>query len=396
MPHRKKQSWKKSIVRATSASLIDPWRDNARAKIFMAGALGCFGYNLLDLSQNYYLTGEGMFAITVFNALRMALLGFFGFFISYWCMARPHARVVIIVGQIAGLALVLAWPLSAVGNAVGFALLTSSFWAAYHIRFAIKQSRENYGPETAFSSLVMVMSGSAGSFLAGWMLHSNNYTASIVISSLPLLIATQILIMKIPRSNLIKRGWRMIKRRRPSSRMSVYCGILHAVQDSALPVWLRIMNVSPIVTGFMMGIRPFLGLILTPAIGHLVQKGSMGAVRVGGALVMVGWLFMIGMNYNQLFFIPAFAFMSSGAGLILTANVSRWYKLRSPAGLMAREYLAAMGRSPAFFLVLPLAFALPAAYPFLGVGMALLFIFGIHPMNKKKSIQIIDPIINAP
>jgi len=115
-----------------------------------------------------------------------------------------------------------------------------------------------------------------------------------------------------------------------------------------MPVWLRLIGISPLVTGALLALRPLLSFLLTPLVGHIVHGSNRRAVRVGGLLILAGWLWLALTLDTVWMLLPAFGLLVVGGNLITTAEIGRWYKLRSPAGIIARESAITLGRCPVF------------------------------------------------
>jgi len=381
MAHEKFSALKNLLA----VSFIDPWRDRKRAKIMLAGTLGSFAAYMLGMALNYGIAGEGFKVTISFQIARLALLGFLGIPFSYWCLACRFPRLVLFLSQFAGLVFFMIDPHSAVTNALGFFLVSSPFWAIYAFRFAVQQSRENHGHETALSSFVFLISGSAGTYMGGWLLHTDRFLLSLFICALLFIVASQLLFVRLPHAPSWRDVWPTMRRRKASTRISFFNGILSTVQDVCIPIWLRAIGQSPLSSGIMLALQPILGFLITPIVGSLVQKGSLRSVRWGGVIIMLGWLMLAAAIDLPWLFLPAFALLASGQNLISVAEVNRWYKMRSPVGILAREGALAFGRCPTFAVTLPVIFLIPAVYPVAGIATALLFIFGVRSRKGKKA-----------
>jgi hypothetical protein len=368
-----------------TAALVEPWYDSDRAKILLAGSLGGFGLGLMDLALNYTIAGQGLSATLIFLAFRLGMAGLLAFPFFYQCLTVSWARHIYIGAQFLGLALLLKWPASAFGNAAGYILLSTPFWAVYHLRFAVQRSRHNHGRETALSGLLFTLTGSASALLAGWLLQTDEYVMALFVSSILLFLATQVLMVRLPAAGYTRQAWSLMGRRRPSTRLSVLTGVVNAAQDFSMPSWLRLIGLSPLATGALLALRPILSFLLTPLVGHLVHGSNRRAVQVGGLLILAGWLWLALSVGTIWALLPAFGLLVVGGNLIYTAEISRWYKTRSPAGIIARETAITFGRCPAFALTLPVIFLAPAAYPLAGIAVAILFICSTGLFRSKTS-----------
>jgi hypothetical protein len=146
---------------------------------------------------------------------------------------------------------------------------------------------------------------------------------------------------------------------------------------------MRMTGLSPLTTGSILALRLILGLLLTPLVGHLAHHSKTRAVRLGGVLALAGWMWLtitFGMTWMLL---PAFGLLVAAGNLATTVEIGRWYDLRAPAGIVARETSQVLGRCPMFLLTFPLIFLAPGFYPLLGLLTAILFIGGTR-WNKGK------------
>ncbi len=374
-----------SLKKLAILSFLEPWRDRTRAKIFLAGTVGVFAASMLSMALNYGIAGEGFKVTISFQIARLALLGFLGITFSYWCLSHKSHRLYVLASQSLGLMLLMTNPHSAFTNAIGFFFTSSPFWAIFSLRFAGQQSRTNHGHEIALSSFLSILSGSAGTFCGGYLLDIGLYQLAIFISAVLFLIATQLLIRPIPSPPSPRQTWKVLRQRDPSTRITLYNGILSTVQDVSLTIWLRAIGQSALSAGTLLALQPILGFIITPIIGRLVQAGGMKSIRVGGINILLGWLLLIPALRQSWLFLPSFALMAAGINLITSAEVNRWFKLRSATGIVAREVALAMGRCPTFTVTLPIIFLIPSLYPITGIATALLFIFGVRPLKIKKT-----------
>jgi hypothetical protein len=372
-------------LKFVTSVLVDPWRDFERAKILLAGGLGVFGVCLLCLVLSYTLAGQGLTDNLIYQILRILALGLLGIGASFWLVSKPKGRLWVLLCQIFGVGLFILGPTSPVCCAIGYALATSGFWATYNERFALQQSVNNNGREMALGMLWALVTNAGGTWLGGYLLQKNLYGFSLTLGLAMVVIATQLLYSPFPCGNILKEASSLIPKRKPSSWMSFYAGILSAVQDSCLPSWFRVMGLSPLSTGTILAMQSVLGFVFAPIVGNLVQKGTFRSSRVGGVVVFAGWVLMFAVISNPWLLAVTLGFLSVGRNFIDTTEATRWFKLKTPQAITARENLLAYGRFVGFSAALPMAFLAAPLYPALAIGVSFLFMFGI-PVRSRGLI----------
>ena len=365
--------------------LIDPWRDIERTKVLLAGMLGGFGGSLFCLVLNYSIAGYGLATTITFQITRLFTIGMFFIGFCFWLMTKPGARFWLLLIQAIGVTFFLAWPDNVIMLALGYGLIASPFWAIYNYRFSVQQSLKNNGGETALSMFSLMLAGSVGTWMGGWLLQNNHYDIAIYAGIGLYALSSQILFVRNTSDFLLKKTWHAIASRGPSSRMSLFSGMLNTIQDTSLPAWFRIIGQSPLQAGTMLALKPILGFFFTPLIGRLIQTGTLRAIRCGGVCMILSWMLMAVCIHFGWSILPAIGLMACSANLIDSTEATRWFKLRSPAGIVARENLLALGRAPTFAIALPIAFLAPMFYPTVGIAAGLLLIFGVRLPKKKSS-----------
>lgn len=358
-------------------AFIAPWRDVGRARVLLLGVTGGFSVSILGFSISFHMAQQGMMAATYYALVVLLVGGLVLFPCSFLLMRGRYGWVRIVLTQLVGAAILLIQPSHAVLVGAGAVLLQHPFWASYHFRFSIQRSFANHGAETALAALIFMWAGAAGAFAAGAFLQTGGYIWCIALGSGLLIFSTLLLLPHGAVENVYRTFRRILRRRKLSARLSGFSGAACAAMDYALPAWLLIMGVSPLVSGFMLGARPLLGLVLTPIIGRMVQRGSRQALVVGAVCIVLAWL-EIGtsavLGLPSYVFLVGLALLATGNTLVGTAEVSRWYKMRSASGVFAREVALTTGRLPTLLISFPLVFIAPLAYPLVGGFFACLLI----------------------
>lgn len=361
-----------------------PWRDRGRALILLAGMVGSFGAGVQRLYLNYTLAGQGFGVTAPFQMMHQALLGFIGVPLALWLLAMPWGRWKIFGLQCIGFGLFCFGLPNAFLPALAYFFAASPFWALYSARYARRQTIDNRGNETALSTFLLILSA-AISMWGGGLLMDAGYGMSLMLGGTAMIIvATQLLFR--PEDNPFDIGVlrRSLRWRHAAVRFTVLGGILYTLIESCIPIWFRVIGLSAGTTGWLMGIRVIISFLLTPVVGHLIQKDTLRAGIAGGAMLVGGWALLYYGQQDPPYLTAALVALSIATNLINPAETNRWYKRRRVEAIAAREGLLAAGRVPSFLLVLPAIFYSPTIYPFVGLGMSLVFLFTLRPPGQKK------------
>jgi len=374
-----------------SGAYINPWRDGVRAKVLMIGFLGNLGYGALSFSLNYSMAGVDITNSMIYQMLRMALMGYICVPLTFWLLARFKSRVLLLILQLCGLGFYFIDPDSGVFNALGIAISFSPYLALHSYRFAKNQSQENRGNETALNSYLIVFGYSIGLFLGGLFLQHNMLREVVLAGSLCVIIGAFFLYFPITAKDNRHKVWGLIGHNKPSTRISFFYGLFNPMVDGCMPVWMRILGISPLGAGINMSLRPMIGLFLTPLVGWLIQKKGFRAGQLGGIGMIFGWSLMAGSSQYPWMLAAGLGILSIGTNLLSPMEVGRWQKRRSSAAIISREILVASGRIPAYGIGIATAFLLPIAFPLLGLTISGMFILGTRPHRKGlggKHIEI--------
>lgn len=342
---------------------------------------GLFGAGMQGLAINYHMAGEGLWAATLFQIFRMLLLGLVGIPGTFWLLSRAGGRYWLLFFQLMGSALFLVENGSAIITGLAFVLTSGPYWGLFSLRNATALSRDNHGNETALLNYLQTIVCSVGIFAGGYVLDYHLYKEAMVVGGLLLALSTQALAIKRKPEPLAKRAWAILGWRKPTTRLTLMVSSLFSFMDFGMPTWMRLIGLSPLSTGLMLSLRPIIGLILTPVVGHLIYKGGLRAGRAGGVLLFIGWGILLGATYAHELLLPALVVLTIGIGLIGPLEVNRWFKRRSAAALVAREWILAAGRVPSAAIIIPAVFLMPPLFPFLGALLGALFFVGA----KKRS-----------
>jgi hypothetical protein len=365
------------------AGLIAPWLHAGRLKMLLAGFMGGLSMAMLDLGTSYSAAADGLLATSLFLVLRLTLAGVVGFAGCYFLMSRQWGRAYLVALQAVGTAILLMESHLQILNAIGLTLIGSPFWAVYHFQFAVQRSRHNHGQETALAGLLFLVSSSLGSLLTGWCLQMGYVKWALGGGAGLAALVTLMTYTSIPAKAYGRLAVKAMRRRRISTRTSIHAGTMHTVLDFCVPAWLLTLGLSPLSTGLALALRPVLGLALSPIAGHLAQTSGVRSIQIGCGMIILGWVWMALAVPHEALLIPAFGLLAAGSKMISPAEVGRWYKMRTPEAVVAREAALTIGRIPMFAVALPVAFLAPAAYPVVGVGAALLFLSAGYARRRK-------------
>ena len=371
-----------------TGAFVTPWQDHARAKIMMIGFWGNMAYGIQSFALNYAMAGEGFTQSIIYQILRMVIMGVLIAPLTFWLISQYPSRFLLALMQAVGILFFLVDPASGFFNAVGFAMTGTSYWVLYNYNIAMGQSRENYGNETALSSFIIIVSYSAGLFLGGVLLEHDLLSTATIGGSIVAIIVTQLLFKHVPKAAHMHDAKRLIGWDKPSTRLSILASLQNIVIDGCMPIWMRVIGLSPLTAGLNMALRPIIGTMLTPVAGLLIQRGGLKAPQLGAIALVTGWILLATTHTFPWLLVIAMTALSMGTNLISPAEISRWYKRRSAAGVIARELLMVAGRVPAFVMAIPVIFFAPLAYPFLGLAVTGLFVWGTRPKRKGLGQRI--------
>ncbi len=380
----------RSIRNIASGAYIAPWRNRTRAKIMATGFVANLGYGTLSFSLNYAMAGEGMTQSLTYQMLRMALMGFLAVPGTFWLISRFQSRFLLLALQLAGLGFFfIDQGTSGFWNAFGITAAFAPYLAMHEYRFSKNQSVENRGNETALNNYLIIIGYSIGLLSGGALLQHDHLRLATLGGGLCTIIGTFLLYVPVTGRNNARKVWTLLGRDKPSTRLSFFYGLFNPMVDGCLPVWMRILGISPIGAGINLSLRPMIGLFLTPLVGWLIQKKGMRAGQIGGVGMVIGWTLMAGAQSYPWMLAFGLGILSIGSNLLAPMEVSRWFKRRSSAGVIAREILVASGRFPAYGLGITTAFLLPIAYPLMGLGISALFMFGTRPTRKGLAWRLL-------
>ena len=174
----------------------------------------------------------------------------------------------------------------------------------------------------------------------------------------------------------------LVGRHKPSSRITFFLGLLNPMVDGCMPIWMRVMGISPLGAGINMALRPMIGLVLTPVVGWLIQKKGLRAGQLGSVGLVIGWVLVAGASEFPWLLSLSLAILVTATNLISPMEVGRWLNRRSSASVMSREMIIASGRMPSYMIGILTCFLFPIAYPLVGLGLSGLFILGSMPLRK--------------
>ncbi|MDD3182672.1 MAG: hypothetical protein PHD48_07720 [Alphaproteobacteria bacterium] len=373
----------KQATKIASGAYITPWRNHTRAKVMAIGGLANLGYGTLSFALNYAMAGEGMAQSMTYQVSRMAMMGFCAVPLTFWFLSRVHSRLLLFLIQLMGLGVFfIDKGTNELWNALGITLAFAPYIALQEYRFCKNISIENRGNETALNSYLVVIGYSLGLLMGGILLQHNLFTYAAVGGGLCCILGTFFLYVPVTGRNNARKVWSLIGHNKPSTRLSFFFGLFNPMVDGCLPVWMRVLGISPLGASINLSLRPMIGLFFTPIVGWLIQKKGMRASQLGGVGMVIGWTMMAGASHYPWMLAFGLGILSIGSNLLGPMEVSRWFKRRSSAGVISRELLVASGRIPAYALGILTAFTLPLAYPLLGLGISALFMIGTRPTRK--------------
>lgn len=362
---------------------LDPWRDKTRAKLLIAATIGTFGAGLMAMYLNYSIAGLGIGAAALYHGVRMLLLGGVMVALTFRVLSLRFGSFLIALLAFCGVVLLYAGKGQPLWMAAGFALVSGPFWALFSQRYALQQSRENHGNETALLLYVMTLSAAAGLFVAGPLLEIGGHETAMLLGGGLMLVGTLIYCKRMPYNEEWKRAFGLVHWRKPVTLLTFFYAMQGVSLDFGLATWMKLVGITPLSAVTSLALRPVLGLFLTPVVGHIIQRGRINLAFVGGGFLVAGWVLLLpSVDYPYLL-LPALTMMTIGNNLIGPSEVSRWYKRRSSAAIVAREFVLMSGRMPAIALTVPVVFFLPLAYPFVGLGIGALFTYGVRLYSKK-------------
>lgn len=380
----------KRIKKIATGAYIAPWRDRKRAKIMATGLIANLGYGTLSFSLNYAMAGEGIAESLTYQVGRMIVMGFFAVPFTFWLLSRTRSPLLLLLLQLATMGFFLIDNgTSAVGNALGITGAFAPYLAMHEYTFAKNQSLDNRGNETALNNYLIVIGYSLGLLIGGALLQHGLLIHATVGGSLGTIIGTYVLATPMKGRNNLRKVWGLIGRDKPSTRLSFFYGLFNPMVDGCMPVWMRVLGISPLGASVNLSLRPMIGLVLTPLAGWLIQKKGLRAGQLGGIGMVFGWSLMAGGQSYPWMLAVGLGILSIGSNLLAPMEVSRWFKRRSSAGVISREILIASGRAPAYLIGIVTAFLWPVSFPLLGLGMSGVFIFGTRQKRRGLSWSLL-------
>jgi hypothetical protein len=359
-----------------------------RAAILLIGLLANPGYGTLSFTLNYAMAGGGITNSLIYQMLRMALMGYIAIPFTFWFLSRFESRLALLAIQLLGLGFFFIDQSSGFWAAIGVTIAFSPYLALHQYRFAKNISRDNRGNEAALNSFLIVLGYSGGIFIGGVLLQHDLYIYGAIGGSLCTIIGAFILYYPMKGRNNLDKVWSLLGRDKPSSRLSFFYGLFNPMVDGCLPVWMRVLGISPMGAGLNLSLRPLIGLLITPIVGWLIQKRGMRAGQLGGIGMILGWTLMVSAPQFPWLLSLSLSILSVGTNLVTPMEVSRWYKRRSSAGVISREILVTSGRIPSYGLGIMTSFLFPALYPLLGLGISALLVYGTMPKRRGLAWKI--------
>lgn len=363
---------------------VEPWRDAARARHLMAACVGCLGAGLQVMYMNFSIAGLGIEAAALYHFIRLLLLGTVTVPLSFWFLSQKGGRYWVAFMQLAGMGLLAGAKGHPVLCAFGFAMTSGGYWGLFSQRYAAQLSRSNHGGETALLLYIMILLSSLGTYFAGPMLEAGMHKEAMVLGSLGMAVGSFIMGHKrVPYHKEWAHLRSMVHWRRPTVLLSFFYGFQGLALDFGIASWMVMAGVTPLSAGLALALRPVLGMVLSPVVGILLQRGRVNMSYVGGAGLVAGWLLLLPAAEHNGLLLPALTVMTIGMNFVGPAEVSRWYKRRSVAAIMTREFLLTCGRLPAIPMMVLIIFLAPVYYPLFGLATGLLFTAGVRRYSRR-------------
>lgn len=394
----------KKAVRSSVSHLIKPFLSQGKARLLIAGFIGVLCASLQSMAINYTIADEGITTTLIYHTVRLLFLGTVGVPLSLWIFGMMGGRYWVALMQLLGTACFMQGPPFPFLNALGFVLTTGPFWGVFGKTYAIKQSNETRGNDTAMFVYVQTFAGAAGFISGGFFLQHDQYFPAVLLSGLGLLVSTFFIGKILPpdpiaervlnffrqffaSDNPYRKAWRLIDQRKPTTQLTLSSAAVTSMVDIGLPTWMSLVGMPAVSAGISLSLRPLFGLILMPIIGKWIEQSSLRVGRLGAGFMVLGWVFLAYATEYDFMLIPAMAAWAMASNLIGPTEAGWWLKKRSAAGIVAREILLAGGRFPAIGIMVPLTFFSPIVFPFFGLGSSLLFLIQIRQINKLISFR---------
>ncbi|MDD3181919.1 MAG: hypothetical protein PHD48_03840 [Alphaproteobacteria bacterium] len=377
------------IVRA----FVNPWKNITRAKILIIGVLAHTGYGVLSFALNYSMAIEGPMSSIIYQSFRMILMGSICAPLTFWFLEKYKSRWLLALIQLIAVSLFFVDRTSPILNGFAFTVAYSPFLVLYSYRFAKNRTFDNQGNETALSSYLSMFCYSVGVFIGGAALQYDFYYTAVITGSLLGILGAVFLYFPITATNNMRKVWKLVGWHKPSSRISFFAGMFNVMVEGGLPIWMRAMGISPLAAGVNMSVRPIIGMLLTPIVGWLIQKGGFRAGQLGGIAMVTGWL-VVALGYEYIWVLSwGLAILSIGMGLLNPMEMGRWFKKRSSSGIIAREMIYCTGRIPAYTAAILVSFFVPVVYPVLGLAISGLFIMNARPKRVGLGFKLKLPVL---
>lgn len=394
----------KYILAQLKRSYLDPMRDPDRKRLLIAGFIGVLATAMQSMVLNFSVAQEGATTTLIYHVVRLLLLGTIGIPLSLWLHSFSWGKWGIAFTQITGTCCLLYGIDKPVLCAVGFVLTCGPFWGLFSKTYAVKQSQDNRGHETALYVFMQTIASSLGICLGGVLLEIGVYGYSIIAAGICIVLSTFIVSRLLPadpiadiilsffsrlfaNNNPYKKAWNLIDKRKPTTQLTFLSAMVAAMIDIGLPTWMSLLEMAPVSAGISLSLRPILGLALTPIVGNLAQKSSLRVGQLGAIFMLAGWAILTFTIVYPIMLLPAIAIWGVANNLIGPTEAGWWFKKRSAAGVVAREILLATGRLPALGVMLPLLFLSPATFPLVGLSGSIFFLYNIQRINRKINFR---------
>lgn len=372
----------KKSVSFFARAFVKPWQNITRAKILILGIMAHISYGVLSFALNFSMASNSAWDCFIYQGYRMVLMGCFLVPMTFWFLQRYQSRWLLLIIQLLAIPLFFVDRTSPILNGTAFSFAFTPFLALYSYRFAKNRTLDNQGNETALSSWLSMFSYSIGLFIGGAALQFDFYYAAIIGGSLFGIAGAFFLYFPVGATDNMSKVWKLIGWKKPATRITFFAGMFNVMVEGGLPIWMNAMGISPLGAGINMSVRPMIGMMLTPAVGWLIQKGGFTAGQLGGVAMVLGWI-LVGVGHWFIWVLSwGLAVLTIGMGLLNPMEMGRWFKRRSSAGIVAREMLYCTGRIPVYGAAILVSFMMPVLYPILGLAISGLFLANARPSRR--------------
>lgn len=179
--------------------------------------------------------------------------------------------------------------------AILFSLISASFWILHHRALSLKTTEDNIGNEVSISAVVDSVGSALGLVIGGGALAYGAVLAPVAFFIMFFAGTTCLYITnKKITANIKEKQFNPLQKIKNTnisiSLMTAFHGFVQLTCSSSAPVWLGMLGAKSLLTGALMAINVIIDFIVSPFIGHFFHNRKKQEMKIGSALITLGWL----------------------------------------------------------------------------------------------------------